>query len=194
MRPPKPRYTYTWDVCLVTKYLDSLGKDQVTTLKAPLNQNWQCFLLFPVWNELCPLQSWISGTAVWPQKEFPSHLCLRESEALQINYLQAFFASFPHNKRLCPVDTLRHYLKATRNLRPVFPSSKPDPLFVSYVKPHNPITAPTLSRWLRMVLKNAGIDTDILKAHSVRGSSTTAAVNSNVPLDDVMENGRLVSR
>ena len=82
---------------------------------------------------------------------------------------------------------MRHYLKATRNLRPVFPSSKPDPLFVSYVKPHNPITAPTLGRWLRMVLKNAGIDTDIFKAHSVRGASTTAAVNINVPLDDVMK-------
>ena len=38
-----------------------------------------------------------------------------------------------------------------------------------------------------MVLKNAGIDTDIFKAHSVRGASTTAAVNSNVPLDDVMK-------
>ena len=41
--------------------------------------------------------------------------------------------------------------------------------------------------WLSMVLKNAGIDTDIFKAHSVRGASTTAAVNSNVPLDDVMK-------
>ena len=38
-----------------------------------------------------------------------------------------------------------------------------------------------------MVLKNAGIDTDIFKAHSVRGASTTAAVNSDVPLDDVMK-------
>ena len=38
-----------------------------------------------------------------------------------------------------------------------------------------------------MVLKNAGIDTDIFKAHSVREASTTAAVNSNVPLDDVMK-------
>ena len=57
----------------------------------------------------------------------------------------------------------------------------------SYGKLHNPITAPTLSRWLRMVLKNAGIDTDIFKAHSVRGASKTAAMNSNVPLDDVMK-------
>ena len=39
-----------------------------------------------------------------------------------------------------------------------------------------------------MVLNTvADIDTDIFKAHSVRGASKTAAVNRNVPLDDVMK-------
>ena len=186
MRPPQPRYTHTWDVHLVTKYLDCLGKTKHLPLKLLSIKLAMLFALS------CPERAsslakldlrhcrvapeGVSFTLVSPRKRgSPDQLP------------QAFFASFPHNERLCPVGTLRHYLKATRNLRPVFPSSKPDPLFVSYVKPHHPITAPTLSRWLRMVLKNAGIDTDIFKAHSVRGASTTAAVNSNVPLDDVMK-------
>ena len=186
MRPPKPRYTHTWDVHLVTKYPDCLGKTKLLSLKLLSIKLAMLFALS------CPERTsslvkldlrhcrvapeGVSFTLVSPRKRgSPDQLP------------QAFFASFPHNERLCPVGTLRHYLKATRNLRPVFPSSKPDPLFVSYVKPHNPITAPTLGRWLRMVLKNAGIDTDIFKAHSVRGASTTAAVNSNVPLDDVMK-------
>ena len=182
MRPPKPRYTYTWHVRLVTKYLDCLGKTKLLPLKLLSIKLAMLFALsFPKRAKLdlryCRVApEGVSFTVVSPRKRgSPDQLP------------QAFFACFPHNERLCPVDTLRHYLKATRNLRPVFPSSKPDPLFVSYVKPHNPITAPTLSRWLRMVLKNAGIDTDIFKAHSVRGASTTAAVNSNVPLDDVMK-------
>ena len=33
MRPPKPRYTHTWDVHLVTKYLSSLGKTKLLPLK-----------------------------------------------------------------------------------------------------------------------------------------------------------------
>ena len=37
--------------------------------------------------------------------------------------LKPFFVSFPHNKTLYPA-LLRRYLKATRNLRPIFPSSK----------------------------------------------------------------------
>ena len=72
-------------------------------------------------------------------------------------------------------------------MRPVVPSSKPDLLFVSCVEPHNPITTLTLIRWLRTAIKNAGINTELFKAHSVRGASTTAAANSNVPLDDVMK-------
>ena len=38
-----------------------------------------------------------------------------------------------------------------------------------------------------MVLKNASIDTDTLKAHSVHGASTMAAVNHNILLDNVMK-------
>ena len=37
---------------------------------------------------------------------------------------QGFFARFPSNSKLCPVETLRCYLKATRTIRPAIPSSK----------------------------------------------------------------------
>ena len=107
--------------------------------------------------------------------------------SFQINYLTSFLRHFyAINGRLCPVRNLRHYLKATRN----FQSSRhlnQTLCFFLYVKSHNPITAPTLRQWLRIVLKNAGIDTDIFKAHSVRGASITAAVNSKIPFYDVMK-------
>ena len=163
-------------------------KDQVTTLKAPPNQIGNAFC------SSCPEQALslakldLRHCHVAPEVSFTLVFLRKRGSPDQLP--QAFFVSFPHNERLCPIDTLRPYLKATRNLRPAFLSSKPDPLFVSYVKPHtcNPITAPTLSWWLHMVLKIAGIDTEIFKAHSVHGASTTAAaVNSNVPLDDAMK-------
>ena len=46
---------------------------------------------------------------------------------------------------------------------------------------------PQHSRWLRAAIKNAGIDTELFKARSVRGASTTVAAHSDVPLDDVMK-------
>jgi len=63
---------------------------------------------------------------------------------------RAFFRPF-HTMRDCPVCTLLHHLKATRNTCLVFPSLKPHPLLISYVKTHNPITVPTLNHWQRMV-------------------------------------------
>ena len=98
---------------------------------------------------------------------------------------KAFFARFSSNSKLCPVETFRCYLKATRTIRPAIPSSKPDLLFISYVKPHKPISAPSLARWLRSLLKASGVNIDIY--HSVRGASTTAAANSNVPLSEILK-------
>ena len=95
-------------------------KDQASALKAP---NWQCFLPFPVRNELRPLQSWTSGIALWPQKEFPSHLCLRESNALQINYLKPFLCLF-HTMRdsvplaLCAIILKLHETYVQSSLHP----------------------------------------------------------------------------
>ena len=66
------------------------------------------------------------------------------------------FARFPSNSRHCPVEALRLFLKATRTIRPIIPFFKLDPLFISFVKRHKPITAPSLGRWLRMLLQVGG--------------------------------------
>ena len=118
---------------LVKKYLDSLGKTKLLSLKLlsiklamlfALSCPERASSLAKLDLRHCLAPEGVSFTLVSPRKRgSPDQLP------------QAFFASFPHNTRLCPVATLCHYLKATRNLCPVFPSSKPDPLFVSYVKP-----------------------------------------------------------
>ena len=99
---------------------------------------------------------------------------------------EAFFARFNQDKKLCPVECFRHYLKLTRNIRPVIPSSLPDKLFISFKRPFKPVTTTTLGRWLRTFMSAAGIDCQIFKAHSVRGASTTAAAKAFVPLSTIM--------
>ena len=99
---------------------------------------------------------------------------------------EAFFARFNQDKKLCPVECFRHYLKLTRNIRPVIPSSLPDKLFISFKRPFKPVTTTTLGRWLRTFMSAAGIDCQVFKAHSVRGASTTAAAKAFVPLSTIM--------
>ena len=58
-------------------------------------------------------------------------------------------------------------------------------LFLAVVKPHKPINSSTMARWLRSLLGKAGIDTNIFKAHSVRGAAASAA--ANVTTIDIMK-------
>ena len=64
--------------------------------------------------------------------------------------------------------------------------SPPNRLLLSYIRPHKPITSDTLGRRVKEVLARAGIDTNIFKAHLVRGASATAAHNKGASLEDIL--------
>ena len=66
------------------------------------------------------------------------------------------------------------------------PENKPAPLFLSYVKPHNPITAQRMGHWIKDLMKEAGVNIDVFKAHFVRGGSTLAALRKGVQLSDIL--------
>jgi len=59
-------------------------------------------------------------------------------------------------------------------------------LFLSYVKPHKPITSQCLANRLKEILGKTGIDTSVYKAHSVRGASSTAAAAKGVLIEDIL--------
>ena len=78
-----------------------------------------------------------------------------------------FFPRFAENIRLCPVHSLTLYLEKTRELR-----GTADQLFIAIIKPHLPVASCTIARWLKKVISNSGIDTNVFKAHSVRSANT----------------------
>lgn len=75
-------------------------------------------------------------------------------------------------RELCVYETLDYYLRATEKLRS---SSK---LLVSYIKPYRAVTSATIGRWLKTLLGQAGIDTEIFSGHSTRCASTSKALMS----------------
>ena len=48
------------------------------------------------------------------------------------------------------------------------------------------MTTDTIGRWLRMVLDNSGIDTDVFRAHSTRAAATSAAKCANLSVNTIM--------
>ena len=60
-------------------------------------------------------------------------------------------------------------------------------LFLSWIGKHNPVTSSTIARWLKTSLTEAGINTDIFKAHSVRGASSSTAASAGVTTADILK-------
>ena len=54
-------------------------------------------------------------------------------------------------------------------------------------KTHNPVKAVTIGHWLKKVMKSAGIDTDIYKAHSPRGTFTSKAKAAGIPMAEILK-------
>ena len=106
-RPPLPRYTSTWNVQVVVQYLDGLGPSDFLSLK---QLTFKLVMLLALTRpsrsaDLASLQ--IDRRRYKPEGvEFlPSTLAKQSSQGRTLR--EFFFPSFPHNKNLCPVETLR---------------------------------------------------------------------------------------
>ena len=76
---------------------------------------------------------------------------------------------------------LKQYIDRASSLR-----QNATQLFSSCVKLHKPVTSRTLARWILDALKQSSIDVDKFKAHSIRGASTSKAVNMGVSINDII--------
>lgn len=97
---------------------------------------------------------------------------------------QIFLAAYPPDRRLCIMTVLKEYDKRTEELRK---GQLHDKLLISFVKPHKPVTAATIARWIKTVLKAAGIDMSIFTAHSTRSAATSAAARASVPITTILD-------
>lgn len=92
------------------------------------------------------------------------------------------FPGYPPDRRLCVRTVFMEYISRTESLR-----EGTHRVFISYVKPHGPVSKDTISRWIKSVMTAAGIDMCIFNPHSTRSASTSAASRNNVPLKTILQ-------
>lgn len=115
-RPPKPKYSHTWDVTLVTKYLASLGSNRLLSLK---HLSLKLAMLFCLERVSALRKLDLVHCRILPEgMEFVLSATHKSGSPYQLT--KAFFARFPSNSRLCLVETSGSYLKATRAIHQVF--------------------------------------------------------------------------
>lgn len=182
LKPNRARYSEIWDVNKVLIYLKSLSPIAKLSLKMlTLKLAMLIALTLASRTQSIHLLS-ISNM----QKGYDSYILqysdlLKQTKPGKSNPV-ALLKAYPVDRRLCVMFTLKEYLKRTESIRDSATS-----LFLSYVKPHNSVSRDTISRWLRVVMSNAGIDCTKFKTHSIRSASASKAKLQFVPIEQILK-------
>ena len=101
------------------------------------------------------------------------------------------FERFESEPNICVVEALEAYIKLSK---PWTEGTQKTQLLLSYIKPHSPVKACTLSNWICAVLKYADVDIKTFKSHSVRSASTSKAKFLGVSTKQILKRGRWSSK
>ncbi|XP_044142751.1 uncharacterized protein LOC122932427 [Bufo gargarizans] len=176
-RPPRPRFSSTWDVSDVLQFLVSWPSNELLSLRQLSAKLVTLFCLIS-----CKRVSDVRALD-WDARSFtPEGVHFNISRRTKTSIRSVSYPRFPTSPQLCPVACLREYEDRTRPLRSL---SLPH-LFISFRSPFAPVTSVTLSRWVKWILSLSGIDTSIFTAHSVRSATATSMTLSGARLEDVM--------
>jgi len=181
-RPALTKYKEIWDISMVLTYLSTLHPPEKISLKE---------LTLKVAMLLAILSSHRCQTLHALQTE---HMIVTDSKVVFVvksllktsrpgqKETHIELMAYNNDKSLCPVQSISAYLLKTKDMR-----VKHSQFFVSYLKPHNPVSKDTIARWLKLVLAKAGINTNIYSAHSTRSAASSAAIESGVPITTIMD-------
>lgn len=180
-RPNGPKYNHTWDPQVVLNRvshwypntsisLELLSKKLVTLLAICTAHRVQTLSLIKIENIVITT----NGVKVGITDIIKTSAVGREQPVLFLPY-------FKDNVSICPATTLRDYIFVTKNKR----VDSIGRLLLTYKTPHRPATSQTISRWIKNVLSESGIDMTVFSAHSVRHAATSAASRAGVSVDTI---------
>ena len=101
------------------------------------------------------------------------------------------FHEFEQDKSLCVVSLLDTYIECSKSWRQ---DQQKGQSLLSFVKPHNEVVKSTISRWIKEVLKQSGINVEHSKANSARSASSSKAQMSGLPVEEIIKRGNWSSK
>lgn len=190
--PPRPRYESTWDVDKVLSSLDFPNKDLPLV---ELSSKTFTLLAITTMGRGADLRSLSCKDRILILDEAGKPISL-ELQRLRLPKSQSKgplvgvkMSPVPDRNNICPISNVLEYMRRTDHLRPVSSSE----LFITSTKPYNPISSATGSRWLLKRMKEAGIDTEVFRAHSSCGAAASKRVQKGATITEVLNSGRWAS-
>lgn len=180
-KPPRPKYSTTWDPKVVLDYVSewypnsSLNLTKITKkltilLALCTSHRVQTFSLIRTSN----ITRSPTGIKITISDIIKTSAPNKEQPVLFLPY-------FVDKPSICPAKTLDDYLNVTEGLRP----EGIDSLLITHHKPHKKASSQTISRWIKQTLAESGVDVTIFSAHSTRHASSSAAASAGVCIDTI---------
>ena len=179
-RPPQPRYSTTWDVSKVLDYIRSLGPSSSLNLRQLTHK---LAMLLALANASRASELHALNIRFVSRKDGGVSFALADHTKTSGpgKCKRVFLPSLRQDELLCPVVTLWEYLERTTVLR-----RESHQLFLSFVRPFNPVVKGSIARWLRTLIQEAGV-TGSYAAHPLRGAAASAAFLKGMSVLDIIK-------
>ena len=174
-----PRYRTTWDVHLVLSYLSSLSKLTESSLKSLTLKLTMLIALVSTQRgqsfHMLDIQFMKEGDNCF-EFALPEHI---KQSRPGYKVPSVLLHAYPENQVF---THLKEYLQRTKLLR-----GNETKLFPSHMKPHHRDSKDTISRWIRSVMADAGVDVNTFKPHSTRAAAASKAKMYLYPIKEILD-------
>ena len=164
-RPSLPRYSSTWDINIAFNYIRQQKPLSLLSLKDLSHR--VAFLLCLLSGQRCQTLSKLSIENMTIDQSTVTFIITEKLKHTRVGAHQEplQFLAYPPDRNLCIVAHLTEYLQKTSPLR-----GDNKQLFISFIRPHQPVSKDTISNWIKNFMTSAGIDTSKYTTHSTRAT------------------------
>lgn len=182
LRPTKPKCSETWDVSKVLCYLKTLSPVENISLKM-LTYKLAMLIALTQASRSHSLSLLTLNGFKRNESEYTLYYSglLKQCRKGKRNPVMTLTLYTP-DRSLCVYYTLTEYISRTASLR-----GNENKLFISYIKPYKVVTSSTISRWIKCVMRQSGIDVERYTSHSTRGATTSKAKQCGIPLSEILK-------
>lgn len=183
LKPSLPRYSVIWDVGTVLKYLQTLRPLADLPLKQLTKKLVMLLALVTAQRTQTLAKLDLTFMQILPDRIMFSIRDRIKTTRPGKHLAPIELLSYSQDLNICPVAHIKQYITKTDSLR------QTSTLLISYTKPHKAVTNSTIARWVKSIMKDAGIDVSSFSAHSSRTAASSYGFLSGLPLQDILKAG-----
>ncbi|XP_072939956.1 uncharacterized protein [Epargyreus clarus] len=178
LRPPRPRYSETWDPTKVLEYLTSWPDNQDLSLEN-LTKKLAILLALATAQRVQTLSLIKIDNIQKTQSKIIIHITdIIKTSVVTKTQPVIHLPFFTQNPKICPSRALQAYLDRTTSVR-----NGESYLWLTYKKPYKKASKQTISRWIKDMMQHSGIDISKYTAHSTRHTATSSAKRTGVSME-----------